>query len=167
MTPSVLSPSIWLAAAQALPNEFISLGRYLQNWSIAVQDSHGWPRVGAALLILTMLAMAMAILWFWWQRRATVAAGTSSRFSKALSSFGIFLCLAFATPLVTITLLEATEVRMIEISYGFITGIVVAAFGRGVAVGVFAPDAPQRRLITVDDLTARSLASHLIGGRGH
>ena len=163
-TPSVLSPSIWLAAAHALPGEFIGLGRYLQNWSTAVQDSHGWPRVGVALLVLTVVAIAMAMLWFWWQRRLTLAAATPDRFSNALSSFGVFLCLAFATPLLTITLLEATEVRMIEISYGFVAGIVIAAFGRAVALGVFAPDAPRRRLIAVDDLTARSLASHLVWG---
>jgi len=163
-TPSVLSPSIWLAAAQALPGELIELSRYLQNWSTAVQDSHGWLRVGVALLILTALAMAMAMLWFGWQRRMTDVAGTRGRFSKALSSFGVFLCLAFATPLLTITLLEATEVRTIEISYGFIAGVVIAAFGRAVALGVFAPDAPHRRLIALDDLTARSLANHLIWG---
>jgi len=162
--PSVLSPSIWLAAAHALPGEFIGLGRYLQNWSTAVQDSHGWPRVGVALLVLTVLAIAVAMLWFGWQRRLTAAAATPDRFSKALSSFGVFLCLAFATPLLTITLLEATEVRMIEISYGFVAGIVIAAFGRAVALGVFAPDAPRRRLIAVDDLTARSLASYLVWG---
>src|SRR5215831_4280673 len=163
-TPSVLSPSIWLAAAYALPGELIGLGRYLQNWSTAVQDSHGWPRVGVALLVLTVLAIAMAMLWFWRQRRLTAAAGTPDRFSKALSSFGVFLCLALATPLLTITLLEATEVRMIEISYGFVAGVVIAAFGRAVALGVFAPDAPRRRLIAVNDLTARSLASHLVWG---
>ena len=163
-TPSVLSPSIWLVAAHALPGEFIGLGRYLQNWSTAVQDSHGWPRVGVALLVLTVVAIAMAMLWFWWQRRLTLAAATPDRFSNALSSFGVFLCLAFATPLLTITLLEATEVRMIEISYGFVAGIVIAAFGRAVALGVFAPDAPRRRLIAVDDPTARSLASYLVWG---
>jgi len=163
-TPSVLSPSIWLAAAHALPGEFIGLGRYLQNWSTAVQDSHGWPRVGVALLVLTVVAIAMAMLWFWWQRRLTLAAATPDRFSNALSSFGVFLCLAFATPLLTITLLEATEVRMIEISYGFVAGIVIAAFGRAVALGVFAPDAPRRRLIALDDPTARSLASYLVWG---
>jgi len=163
-TPSVLSPSIWLAAAQALPGEFIGLGRYLQNWSTAVQDSRGWPRVGVALLVLTVLAVAMAMLWFWWQRRLTVAASTPGRSSKALSSFGVFLCLALATPLLTVTLLEATEVRMIEISYGFVAGVVIAAFGRAVALGVFAPDAPRRRLIAVDDVTARALASHLVWG---
>jgi len=163
-TPSALSPSIWIAAAQALPGELIELGRYLQNWSTAVQDSHGWLRVGVALLILTVLAMAMAMLWFGWQRRMTGVAGARGRFSKALSSFGVFLCLAFATPLLTIALLEATEVRTIEISYGFIAGVVIAAFGRAVALGVFAPDAPQRRLIALDDLTARSLANHLIWG---
>jgi hypothetical protein len=163
-TPSVLSPFIWLAAAQALPGELIELGRYLQNWSTAVQDSHGWLRVGVALLVLTVLAMTTAMLWFGWQRRMADAAGTASRFSKSLSSFGVFLCLAFATPLLTITLLEATEVRMIEISYGFIAGVVIAAFGRAAALGVFAPDAPQRRLLALDDLTARSFANHLIWG---
>ena len=163
-TSSVLSLSIWIAAARALPGELIELGRYLQNWSTAVQDSHGWSRVGVALLVLTVLAMAMAMLWFGWQRRMTDVAGTRGRFSKALSSFGVFLCLAFATPLLAITLLEATEVRTIEISYGFIAGVVIAAFGRAVALGVFAPDAPQRRLIALDDRTARSLANHLIWG---
>src|SRR5215813_3506157 len=163
-TPSVLSPSLWIAAAQVLPGELIELGRYLQNWSTAVQDSHGWSRVGVALLVLTVLAMAMAMLWLGWQRRMTDVAGTRGRFSKALFSFGVFLCLAFATLLLTITLLEATKLRMIEISYGFIAGVALAAFGRAVALGVFAPDAPQRRLIALDDLTARSLANHLIWG---
>ena len=83
-TPSVLSPSVWIAAAQALPGEFVELGRYLQNWSTAVQDSHGWLRVGVALLVLTMLAMATAMLWFGWQRRMTDAAGTPSRFALRL-----------------------------------------------------------------------------------
>jgi GDSL-like lipase/acylhydrolase family protein len=164
LSPSVLSPSIWLAAAQAVPGEFISLGRFLQNWSIAVHDNHGWTRVGVTLLVLTVLAIAMTMLWFWWQRGAAVAPRTCSRFSKALSSLGVFLGLAFATPLLTITLLEATEVRMIEISYGLIAGIAVAAFGRGVALAVFAPDARQRRLLAVNDLSARSLASYLVWG---
>src|SRR5262252_3706957 len=138
-TPSALFPSVWLAAAQALPGELIELGRYLQNWTTAM-------------------------LWFGWQRRMADAAGTPSRFSKVLSSFGVFLCLAFATPLLTITLLEATEVRMIEISYGFIAGVLIAAFGRAAALGVFAPDAPRRRLLALDDLTASSFANHLIWG---
>jgi len=118
ITPSVLSSFIWLAAAQALPGEFISLGRYLQNWSTAVRDNGGLPRVGVVSLALAMPAIAMGMLWFWWQRRGAVAAGAPGRFSKVFSSFGVFLCLALATPLVTMTLLEATEVRMIEISCG-------------------------------------------------
>jgi hypothetical protein len=162
-TPSVLSPFIWLAAAHALPGELLSLGHYLQNWSTAVRDSHGLLRVGAALLILGAVGFGMGMLAFWSRRRGPAAA-LPGRFSKALSSFGVFLGFAVATPLVTITLLEATEVRMIEISYAFIAGIVVAAFGHGVAAGVFAPDAPQRRLITVNDLTARALTGHLVWG---
>lgn len=161
-TPSVLSPFTWLAAAQALPGELVGLGRHLQNWATAVRNNRSLPRVGVAALVLTVLAIAMGMLWFWWQRRPAVAAGPPGRFSKAFSSLGVFLALALAMPLVTITLLEAAEVRMLEISYGVVAGILVAAFGRAVALGVFAPDAPRRRLIAIDDVTARSLARHLV-----
>jgi hypothetical protein len=163
-TTSLFSPTIWLAAAEALPGELVSFGRLLKAWSIAVRDTGGLPRVAAALFVVTVLATAVFIFWFWRQRRPRGASSEPWGFTKALSSFGVFLGLALAMPLSTITLLEATETRMIEITYGFVAGAIVAAFGRAVALGLLAPDAPQRRLAVVDDATARSLSRFLVWG---
>ncbi len=161
-TASVLSPSTWLAAAEALPNEFRGLGRFLQHWSFAVRDSHGVPRLVAALLILTVAVFALVALAVWWRLRVTVTGGEPSRFAKALRSFGVFLGLALSMPLAVLMLLEATEVRMIDITYACVAGVLVGEFGRAVAFGVLAPDDPRRRLITVNNATARSLSRHLV-----
>ena len=162
MPPSVLSPSVWLAAAEAIPNEFRGLGRFLQHWSVAVRDSHGVPRLVAGLLVLTVAAFALVGLAVWWRLRVTVAGGAPSRFAKALRSFGVFLGLALPMPLAVLMLLEVTEVRMVDITYGCVAGLLVGGFGRAVAFGVLAPNDPQRRLITVNDAIARSLARHLV-----
>jgi potassium-dependent mechanosensitive channel len=55
-------------------------------------------------------------------------------------------------------------VRMVEISYGLTAALFIAMFGYAVALGALAPDAPSRRLIAVDDETARTLARHLVWG---
>jgi hypothetical protein len=161
-TTSVLSPSIWLAAARALPGELVGFGQLLKYWAIAVLDARALPSMAVALLVVTVLAIATFVLWFWWRRRVSVADGSLDRLARARSSFGVFLGLALAMPLSMIVLLQSTETYAIEVSYGFIAGVIVAAFGRAVALGVFAPEAPQRRLITIDDATARSLCSHLV-----
>ena len=161
-TASVLSPSTWLTAARALPDKLSGLGRFLTSWLIAVSDSGGEPRVAVALLIVAALGVALLLLWFWWERRVPIAARALGRSERALASFGVFFVLALPMTLSTLILLEAAQVRMIEITYGLVAGIFVAAFGRAVALGLFAPDAPQRRLIAMDDATARSLCSHLV-----
>jgi potassium-dependent mechanosensitive channel len=161
---SVLSPSIWLAAARVLPDELVELGRFLTSWLIAVSDSGGEPRVAGALLIVAALGVAVLLLWFWWERRAPMTAGVLGRSERALASFGVFFVLALPMTLSTLILLEAAQVRMIEITRGFVAGIFVAAFGHAVAIGLFAPDAPQRRLIKLDDASARALCGHFVWG---
>ena len=54
--------------------------------------------------------------------------------------------------------------RWVEIAYGLGIAVAVAAFGRAVAGGVFAPDAPWRRLVALDDGAAQAFASHLVWG---
>jgi hypothetical protein len=158
---TVLSPSIWLGAAGALPSELVGFGRLLKSWAIAVMDAGTLPRIAATLLALTILYMATFVLLFWWRHRVSLATDTLDRFSRARSSFGVFLGLALATPLSTILLLESAETRMFEVSYGFVVGVIVAAFGRAVGLGLFASDAPQRRLVAVNDAIARSLSAQL------
>jgi len=164
---SALSRSTWLAAAKAYPNELSSFGDLLKSWAVAVHDSRGEPRLIAAMLILAVAGFALVVLVVWWRLRMKVAGYEFSRFGKALRSFVVFLGSALLMPLAVVTLLEATEVRMIEITFGFVAGILVGEFGRAVALAVLAPNDPPRRMITVNDATARSLAKHLTwGARG-
>ena len=52
--------------------------------------------------------------------------------------------------------------RMMEIGFGLVAAVAIASFGRGVAVGLFAPREPDRRLLLTDqNETARLIAEHL------
>jgi hypothetical protein len=158
---------MWLAAAKALPGELAGLGNFLRSWTVVIHDSHGEPRLIITMLILGVAAFGLVAFVVWWRSRVKIAGDARSRFSKALRSFGVFLALALFMPLASVTLLEAAQVRMIELSYALAAGILVGEFGRAVALAAFAPDDPPRRLITIDDATARSLARHLTwGARG-
>jgi hypothetical protein len=158
---SVLSPAVWREAARSLPEELGGLVRFVSNWFVSVMDSNGLPRLASACAVLVVLALGLTAFWVRWRHRIVTATGAFDRLGRALPSFGVFLGVAVAWPLVTITLLEATEVRMLEVSSAVMAAVVVAAFGHGVALGLFAPDAPQRRLIRFDDATARLLAGTL------
>ena len=54
--------------------------------------------------------------------------------------------------------------RVAEIGYGLGVAVAIASFGRGVALGLFAPGEPGRRLIVCSEAEARVLADHLIWG---
>jgi hypothetical protein len=163
-TGSVLSPLPWAAAARALPGELGGLGDYVEKWAIAVWDDGGVGRGAIALLILAVLGLAALMLWFAGQRRGAAAAGEPTRFDKASASLGVFLGLALTTPLGLLAVSEALQVRMVEISYGVVAALFVAMFGYAAALGALAPEAPSRRLLAIDDATARTLAHHLVWG---
>src|SRR5262249_1860227 len=121
-------------------------------------DSGGVWRGIAMLLLLIVLNTAIGILWQWWRRRLTPAGGEFADVAKALSSFRVFFVVAFATPLAVVLLGEALQVHVIGLTFALYAGVLSAALGQAVAVGVLAPDAPGRRLVAADDRTARALA---------
>ena len=158
---SVLSPSLWLQAAAALPaalEQLVGQGRF---WIAAVRDGGGPWRGTAVLLVLTVLYIVMGIVWLWWRQRIIAAGEGDAYFAKTLSSLRGFLRIALTLPIVVIIVGEALEVRMFEISRSIYVGTVVAAFGQAVAFAVLAPQARWRRLIGVDDEKARGLALDL------
>ena len=59
---------------------------------------------------------------------------------------------------------QLLEDRWLEITYGVGIAVAIVAFGRAIASGVFAPDAPGRRLLALDDAAAQGLARHLVWG---
>jgi len=158
---SVLSPSLWLQAAAALPRALervVTQGRF---WIAAVRDGGGPWRGTAVLLVLTVLYIAMGIAWLWWKQRILAAGNGDAYFAKTLSALRGFLRIALTLPIVVIIVGEALEVHMFEISRSVYIGTLVAAFGQAVAFAVLAPQARWRRLIGADDETARGLALDL------
>jgi potassium-dependent mechanosensitive channel len=80
------------------------------------------------------------------------------------------LRIALTAPAVTFAAIELLEGfgllpdRILQIAYGVGIAVAMAAFGRAVAFGVFAPDAPGRRLVALDDTAAQSLTRHFTWG---
>jgi potassium-dependent mechanosensitive channel len=80
----------------------------------------------------------------------------------------VFVWLAARTPLACLAALIVLEslgllpFRFAQIAQGLLAGIAVAAFGHGVARGLFAPERPERRLVREDNETARCFSSHLV-----
>jgi small-conductance mechanosensitive channel len=158
---SVLSPSLWLGAAAALPTALERLVGQGRFWIAAVHDGGGPWRGTAVLLVLTVLYFVIGIAWLWWRQRIIAAGKGDAYFAKTLSSLRGFLRIALTLPIAVIIVGEALEVHMFEISRSVYIGTVVAAFGQAVAFAVLAPEARWRRLIGADDRTARVLALDL------
>jgi small-conductance mechanosensitive channel len=51
--------------------------------------------------------------------------------------------------------------RIMEMAQGLIVAVALASAGRGIAVGLFNPAAPERRLLTVSDQTAHMTTRHM------
>ena len=167
-SPSVLSPLVWLDAANAFTEELGLLGELMQSAWVTLRNEGGLIRGVLAALTLAGLGIAMAMLWRWWQQRTVVPATAPTRFSKALASIGAFLRIALTAPLVTLAAIEVLVAfqllpdRWVEIAYGLGIAVAIAALGRAIASGVLAPDAPWRRLVALDDETAAALTRHLV-----
>jgi small-conductance mechanosensitive channel len=161
---SVMSPYLWLETTRVLPTEIKKLYEQLKFWSTEMKDAGGLWRGTAALLVLTLLHTASKLLWSWWRQRINIVDGPDHVLAKALAAFGIFFCIATAIPIAVIAVSESFGVRIFEVTYGFYTGAIVAAFGQAVAVSVLAPDASWRRLIAINDRIAHVLARGLSWG---
>jgi small-conductance mechanosensitive channel len=80
----------------------------------------------------------------------------------------VFLWLAGRTPAASFAILLVWDVfllltfRVEQIAEGLVAGIAAAAFGHGVARGLFAPERPERRLVEEDDATALCFHNHLV-----
>jgi potassium-dependent mechanosensitive channel len=80
----------------------------------------------------------------------------------------VFLWLAARTPGASLAILLVWNVfglltfRVEQIAWGLVAGIAAAAFGHGVARGMFAPERPERRLVGEDDATAQCFHNHLV-----
>lgn len=167
-SPSALDPALWIEAAEAIPGEVRRRVELFELWAASAQGPTGLARVAGALLALAAIIFVAVAVTRWWLPRFDIRGHTETRFAKARTGFLVALWLAVRTPLAVVAGLVALEVfglwprRFEELGAGLVAGTAVAAFGRGVARGLLAPDNPVRRLVAVDDLTAVCLHDHLV-----
>lgn len=163
-TSSVLDPFFWSNAFQALPIELRSAQALMDSWWSERGDV---VRIAAAAFIsLCIAALAVGLTRWWFPRLQPGAYGT--RAAKAWMGLWVFLWLAARTPATSFAILLVWDVfglltfRAEQIAEGVVAGIAAAAFGYGVARGLFAPERPERRLVQEDDDTAQCFHNHLV-----
>jgi potassium-dependent mechanosensitive channel len=163
-TASVLDPYFWLDAWRALPIEFNRARALIENW----RAGHGDNGQSAAAILLLLAILAVAIgLHYWWFPRAGAGA-CDTRAAKSFLALRTFVWLSARTSLAALAAamlfrsFGLLDFRLEQIVLGMVAGLGAAAFGHGVARGLFAPERPQRRLPQEDDETARCFHNHLL-----
>ncbi len=167
-TSSALDPTFWRQAVEALPGEGRGLLLLLRSWAGYALDTGGFASIaGAALTLMALVAAALGSLR--WSRRhyfKPLIGGT--RFAHAFAALMTLLRMAVTAPaagIVVVLVLDSFGLmrpQIMEIGLGLVGAIAIASFGHGVALGLFAPDAAERRLPRLDDQRAKLLADHLI-----
>jgi len=167
-SPSVLSPGLWLDSANALGSEIGDLVYSVRAWVDMLRAPENQSRVGVALLILLAIGVAVLLLRRWLRQYGARSPGTQTRFGKAVAALGVVLRIMLVAPLMTaavVAVLEKFQLlpdHLLEIAYGLVAAVAIATGGRAVATGVLAPEAPERRLIALDDATVRVLMRALV-----
>jgi small-conductance mechanosensitive channel len=162
-TPSALQLAFWRDVADAVPHEVRSVGTLVKAWWGYAYSTGGLS--GILLAGATLIALAVAAMVFvrWWRRRAFVPR-TETRFGKALAAListfqvGLTAPLCVAAVLLVFDACGLIPPRIWDIGKSLIVAVAIASFGHGVAAGLLAPGEPARRLIGIDETTARQLA---------
>jgi small-conductance mechanosensitive channel len=162
----LLDTAFWNDLAISVPAELSGLAGILSSWGTHARDQGG---VGGAIAAVALLAALGVAVWFLarWRRRMTSGA-TPRRFDKALAAM-----IVLGSSIVTMPALIAAAVLILrnfgllpepaaDIGFGLAVAAMVAGFGRGVAVALFAPGESERRIIAFPDREAASYATHLV-----
>jgi potassium efflux system protein len=165
---SALDPSFWAQAGRAAPGDLRGLSFLGQSWWSYALANGGIGSMAAALLTLLALGGLAVAAARWLRRRDFRPAISGTRFAKSFHALTSLLRLALITPAVVaiaILVLDGFGLvppRIMEMALGLVIAVAVAAFGRGVAVGLFAPDDPELRLLKVTDDAARLMTRHMV-----
>ena len=158
---------VWVDVARGVPEELRGVASLAGSWWRFVADS-GYDRSGAALATLLGLALAAIVAWRAFRRRIVFEQPVDSRFDKALAGLSSLAVAALPAPVaiaVVIATLDAYALlpaTIRQLAVGLNLAVAVASFGRGIALGVLAPESPWRRLPRMEDATARLLHGHFL-----
>lgn len=162
---SLFAPDFWNELAPSVPAELNGLAVMLSSWGTYAKANGGSEGAVAALALLSVIAIAVWLLSRW--RRRLTAMPAPRRFDKALIAIVNMASRTVKIPaLVAVTVLVLRTFGLMsdsvgEIGFGLAVATMVAGFGRGVAVALFAPGEPGRRIVDLADPEAASYASHL------
>ncbi len=93
---SVLNPSFWIEAADALPEHMRNLGALIRWWASAVRDRGPLPIAGSGAAVCSAIGFAAAALTRWWLPRFDIRSSAETRLAKARTGVVVFLWLAAA-----------------------------------------------------------------------
>jgi small-conductance mechanosensitive channel len=163
---SLFDAAFWSDLAEAVPAELAGFYGLLSLWATHARSNGG---LGGAVAAIAILAGLGGAAWFVarWRRRLT-SVPTPRRFDKALVAMIILGSSMVMTPVLIATAVLVLRnfglmpYPVVDIGFGLAAAAAVVGFGRGVAVALFGPGAPARRIIAFDDREAESYAAHLI-----
>jgi potassium-dependent mechanosensitive channel len=166
-TSSVLDPAFWTQAVKAAPDAWFGARLLAQGWMDHFRANATSGTLGAAGLALFAFFVSAAIFLRWFMRRDFRPKELGTRFAKSFFALLSLLRVTITAPAVVLgalLILNAFDLlteRVGSIGLTLAIAVAVAAFGRGVAVGLFAPGDPERRLLSVQEETAGLVAAKL------
>jgi small-conductance mechanosensitive channel len=167
-TSSALDPVFWTQAVKAAPDAWNGIVLVAQGWMDHLYATATRWKLAAAGTALLAFFFCAGLFLRWFVRRDFRPKELGTRFAKssfALISLVRVTVTAPAVVLGALLILNAfgllTE-RVSNIGLTFAIAIGVAAFGRGVAIGLFAPGDPDRRRLPVQEEMARLVARKLV-----
>ena len=165
---SAVDPKFWSEAARALPDALRGVVLLTQGWiGYARASANEWT-ITAALLTLVAFSTFAVLFLRWFERRALTPRRLETRFSRSLFALLTLLRITLTAPAAVaaaVLIIDAFGLmpdRIKHVGFGLAAAIGIAAFGRGVVVGLFAPEAPARRLLTIREDIAQLVSGHLI-----
>src|SRR5262249_4965458 len=159
--------SVWVDVARGIPEEVRGVVSLIGSWWRFVADS-GYDRCGAALATLLGLALAATVAWRAFHRRLAVEKPVESRFGKALAGLSALAESALPAPVAIAAVIATLDAYALlpqtirQLAIGLNLAVAVESFGRGIARGVLAPEAPWRRLMSMADAPAQRTYRHLL-----
>jgi potassium efflux system protein len=161
---SALDPSLWSDAARALRIELARAQALIAGWRADRADARRLTAAGVGFALV--LAIAIGASRWWLPRLVHRPCDTGA--AKAWTALALFAFITVRTSFAALAALAIADAlglltaRIEQIAHGIVAALAAAAFGNGVARGLFAVERPQRRLMAEDDATARTFHNHLV-----
>ncbi len=166
---SIIDPSLWISAFNAVPFEWLSLNYMAAEWRDHILSRAGY--LGAALAVLAAIAAGALIFFLRGIVRSRIArypeqgAAPLTLLQKSQIALRDAALNSMAAPLATLVLIETLSAFELltgnasNVLYGLLAAVIFASAGRGMSAAVLAPGRPEVRIPEIKDFPARRIHS--------